>query len=66
MTHDRCCAYLHYYLCTSLGIGRTEFGARAPTRPHKHTHTQKPICENEDVIVLSNQDVRIYKKRYGK
>jgi hypothetical protein len=48
MRQDKVGALLHYSICKALGTEKTD---------KWYTHTQKPVCEHEDVTVLSNQGV---------
>jgi hypothetical protein len=48
MRHDKIGAHLHYSICKATGIETTDTW---------YTHTDRPVCEHEDVTVLWNQGV---------
>jgi hypothetical protein len=47
--HDTVCTQLHYSICKTLGIETTE---------NWYSHIPKPVCQNEDITVLWNQEVQ--------
>ena len=48
MRHDKVCAHLQYSICKALGTATTD---------KWYTHMPKPVYEEGDVTVLSNQVV---------
>jgi hypothetical protein len=50
MTHHKVDSHVHYSTGKALGTEMTD-------GEHTHTHTQKPLCEHEDMSVVWNHGV---------
>jgi hypothetical protein len=51
--HDKVCTHLHCSICKTLGIETTE---------NWYSHTPKPVCQQEDITILWNQEVQTYRE----